>query len=122
MEHRREYAGSRVFRGGNGICLHSMGKLPVLQIRRTFGDVLLSIGAMTVLLAILVSINDRVRNEVATRLTAARAHTALAELVADAHDIAAVVVDAARHQTIEQAPLVIFVIAASILVVFMLRL
>jgi len=122
MEHRREYAGSRAFRGGNGICLCGMGKLPVLQIRRTFSDVLLSIGAMSVLLAILISINDRVRSEVTTRLTAAHAHTELAELVADAHDIAAVVVDAARHQTIEHAPLVIFVIAATILVFFMLRL
>jgi hypothetical protein len=94
----------------------------MIRIRRYFGDALISIAALAVLLTILASMNDRVRQEVTIRMNAAQAQSDLNAIAADAHAVGAIVLDAARSQTIEHAPLVIFVIAAFVLVAFMLRL
>ena len=94
----------------------------MVRVRRYFGDALISIAALTVLLTVLAAMNDRVRQEVSMRMNTAQAHSDLNQIAADAHDIGAIVVEAARSQTIEHAPLVIFVLAACVLVAFMLRL
>jgi len=94
----------------------------MVNIRRFFGDALISIGALAVLLTVIASMNDRVRQEVSMRLVPGQAQTDLNQVASDVHDIGAIVVDAARSQTIEHAPLVIFVLAAFVLVAFMLRL
>ena len=94
----------------------------MVRIRRTFSDALISVSALAVLLTVLASVNERVRHEVSVRLTTAHAQTDLSAVVADVHAAAGIVVDAARNQTLEHAPLVIFVLAAFVLVAFMLRL
>jgi hypothetical protein len=73
------------------------------------------------LLAGLVSVDDRVRQQVGLRLTAASARHELSSAGVQVHDLVAVIVDAARHQSIEHAPMMLFVLAASVLFVFMLR-
>jgi hypothetical protein len=88
--------------------------------RGRIGDVLLSIGALAVLLLALVSVDDRVREQVALRL-AARPSTELAAAGAQMRDMTAVVLNAVRDQSLEHAPLMIFVLAATVLVLFMLR-
>ena len=92
----------------------------VARARRTFGDALISTGAVIVLLLALVAIDDRVREQVSLRFKTAPT----ADLVSagsQVQDLATVMFEAARHQSIQHAPLVIFVVAASFLTLFMLR-
>jgi hypothetical protein len=93
----------------------------MVHIRRTFNDALISIVALTALLVVLASVNERVRHEVSLRLNGDRAQTELAGAAASVQRLAGVVVDAARDQTIEHAALAIFVVAAGVLTIFMLR-
>jgi hypothetical protein len=93
----------------------------MVHIRRTVNDALISIVALTALLVVLASVNERVRHEVSLRLNGNRAQTELAGAAANFQHLAGVVVDAARDQTIEHAALAIFVVAAGVLTIFMLR-
>jgi hypothetical protein len=93
----------------------------MVHIRRTVNDALISIVALTVLLVVLASVNDRVRHEMSLRMNGDRAQTELAGAAANVQHLAGVVVDAARDQTIEHAALAIFVVAAGVLTIFMLR-
>jgi hypothetical protein len=88
--------------------------------RRPFGDALLSIGALAILLFALVSVDDRVREQVSLRLSA-RPSVELATAGAQVRDLTSVVFRAARDQSIDHAPLLIFSLAATVLVLFMLR-
>ena len=88
--------------------------------RRPFGDALLSIGALAILLFALVSVDERVREQVSLRLSA-RPSVELAAAGAQVRDLTSVVFQAARDQSIEHAPLLIFALAATVLVLFMLR-
>jgi hypothetical protein len=88
--------------------------------RRVFGDGLISIGAIAALLTILVAVDDRVRERFSGQFAAApTAH--LAGAGSHVREVASVVFDAARDQSIEHAPLMIFVLAATVLVLFMVR-
>ena len=88
---------------------------------RVFKDALISGAALIILLVALVAIDDRVR----ARFEAAvqgdlssdvRSATSMAS------DVAGVLVIAARDQSIDHAPMVVFVFAATVLVLGMLRL
>ena len=92
----------------------------VARARRTFGDALISTGAVVLLLLTLVAIDDRVREQLSLRFRT----TPTADLVnagTRVQDLATVVFSAVRDQSIAHAPLVIFVVAATLLTVFMLR-
>ena len=93
----------------------------MVRIRRAVNDALISIVALTVLLAVLATVNARVRHEVSLRLNGDRAQTEISGAAANVQHLAGVVVDAARDQTIEHAALAIFVFAAGVLTIFMLR-
>lgn len=90
------------------------------RISRGLGEAAISVGALGALLMTLVAVDDRVREQVTIRfgggasaqLTAASSHV---------RDLGAVIMDAMRDQSIEHAPLLIFVLAATVLVLFMLR-
>ena len=88
--------------------------------RRPFRDAMLSIGALAVLLLALVAVDDRVREQLALRL-AKPPSAELASAGERLRDLATVVLEAARDQSLEHAPLMIFVLAATVLVLFMLR-
>jgi hypothetical protein len=88
--------------------------------RRRFGQALMSMAAVGVLFVSLVALDDRVREQLSLRFDdhpSAQLATAGSEL----RDMTTVVIDAARDQSIEHAPLMIFVLAATVLLLFMLR-
>jgi len=90
------------------------------RMSRGIGEAAVSVGALGALLMTLVAVDDRVREQVTVRfsggasqqLTAAGSHV---------RDLGGVIMDALRDQSIEHAPLLIFVLAATVLVLFMLR-
>jgi hypothetical protein len=95
--------------------------LLVVHIKRPIGDALISVGALAMLLAVLVSVDDRVRQQVSLRFTGGTAQSELRGVGVQVRDLTAVVISAARHQSIEHAPMVLFVLAAGVLFFFMLR-
>jgi hypothetical protein len=89
--------------------------------RRALGEATISLLALVVLLVALVSVDDRVRERVA-RILGTRPNSA--ELVGAGKEISgvvAVVLDAVKDQSMAHAPLVIFALVATVLVLFMLR-
>ena len=94
----------------------------MVRIKRAFGDALISVAALIALVLMLASFDVRVREQLSMRLGSGRAATTQ---VADAgvmiRDLTSVVTEAVRDQSIEHAPLVIFVLAATVLMLFMLR-
>ncbi len=89
--------------------------------RRVVGDTLISMGALAALLTTLVLIDGRVREQVSLRIGGGHASTDLVDAGSRVRDLASVVIDAARGQSIEHAPMFIFVLVATVLVLFMLR-
>jgi hypothetical protein len=88
--------------------------------RRAFVEVLMSVGAITLLLITLVALDVRVREQLTHRLVgrpSAEVSTSINYVRNAAHVLAA----AARTQSFAHAPLLIFALAASVLFVFMLR-
>ena len=88
--------------------------------RRAFGEGLMSAGALALLMLTLIAIDDRVREQVWLRLSASPA-TQLSSAGANVRDLTTVVFEAAHDQSVEHAPLLIFGLAATVLVLFMLR-
>jgi hypothetical protein len=90
--------------------------------RRAFGDALISLGALACLLLVLVASNDRVRQQVSLRFGSGPHGSAdLVNAGTQVSDLVTVIAQAARDQSLDHAPLMIFVLAASVLVLFMLR-
>ena len=88
--------------------------------RRVFGEALMSAGSVAVLLIVLVAVDDRVREQISQRFMTRPS----VELASAGHQISSftsVIIAAARGQSIAHAPLLIFALAASVLVLFMLR-
>ena len=88
--------------------------------RRVVTDALVSAAALTALLLALVAFDDRIREQIFLRVSAGPT-AQLADLGSRVRDVAAILASAARNQSIEHAPLMIFVLAATVLVLFMLR-
>lgn len=90
--------------------------------RRALEDGLISAAGVLVILVGLVVLDARVRERVEEVLAPGQPQVELARASARASRTAAIVADAVRHQTIEQAPLVVFVAAGGGLFLAMLRL
>ena len=88
--------------------------------RRSVRDALMSLGSVVVLLIALVAVDDRVREQLSQKLMK-RPTVELASAGHQVRDITSVVAEAARHQSLEHAPLLIFTLAAGVLTLFMLR-
>lgn len=88
--------------------------------RRQLREVVLSVGAVVLLLLLLTAMDDRVRDQVSLRVVA-HPTVELASAGRQARDLTTVIVEAARYQTIGHAPLLIFTMAAAVLMLFMLR-
>lgn len=90
--------------------------------RRVMSDLLLSACALSVLLVALVAFDGRVRDEVRTRLNApARASSDLAVVAGQARSLAGVLVESVKDQSRNHGPMMIMVVAGSVLTLFMLR-
>jgi hypothetical protein len=88
--------------------------------RRAFGEALMSAGTVVMLLLILVAVDDRVRNELSLRVMS-HPTAGLAAAGQQARDLTTVLAQAARDQSLAHAPLLIFALVATVLVLFMLR-
>jgi hypothetical protein len=88
--------------------------------RRQLREVVLSVGAVVLLLLLLTAMDDRVRDQVSLRVVA-HPTVELASAGRQARDLTTVIAEAARYQTIGHAPLLIFTLAAAVLMLFMLR-
>jgi hypothetical protein len=87
--------------------------------RRALGDAAISAAALIILLVMLVSVDDRVRDHLAGVFSPSTSEVADARK--EISGVVAVVVDAIKDQSVNHAPLVIFGVAATVLVLFMLR-
>lgn len=90
--------------------------------RRAFGDALISAAALVVLLVGLVAIDDRVRDRVLSVIRTGEVSSSVGSVTSIASDVAGVLMMAARDQSLDHAPLAVFVVAATALVLAMLRL
>jgi len=87
--------------------------------RLALSDVLLSLGALSILLLMLMALDTNVREQISMRLAAPSASAHSAQVTAG--EMAALVAGAVRDQSIAHAPLTMFVVAATVLLLFMLR-
>jgi hypothetical protein len=87
------------------------------RLRHGLGEALISLGAVGGLIAILVSVDDRVR-EYAERMLTWPSMSAAGDR---ATDLGSVLLIALRDQTVNHAPLAIFVVAGVALFLFMFR-
>lgn len=91
------------------------------RIRRAFGDALISVAALVALTLMLAAFDGRLREQISLRIGTGRASAQVADAGVAVRNLTGVVVDAVRDQSIEHAPLVIFVLGATVLMLFMLR-
>jgi hypothetical protein len=88
--------------------------------RRVFGDAMISLCALLLLLILLVSIDPRVREQM-SGVWDSRGASAIHGVSSQMREVSTVVLSAARDHSIDNAPLMIFALAATVLVLFMLR-
>ena len=86
--------------------------------RRVFGDAVISFGAVMALLVMLVSVDPRVRYQLSSAWDGSGATTSVSK---DLVEVSSVVLQALQDHGIANAPLMIFALAATVLVLFMLR-
>ena len=90
--------------------------------RRAFSDALISAAALVVLLIGLMVIDDTVRERLVSVVQNADVSSSVGSVVNTAGNLAGVTLMAARDQSLDHAPLAVFVVAATVLVLAMLRL
>jgi hypothetical protein len=88
--------------------------------RGAIGDALISCGAIVLLVGILLAMDGRVREQVSLRF-AARPATQVTQASGQLHDLASIVYNVVRDQASEHTTLTIFIVAATVLTVFMVR-
>ena len=88
--------------------------------RRVYGDALVSGGVLLVVLGLLVSVDERVREQVSAAAAGGWSST-LADFGTRLQEAGSSVADAARTQSIDHAPLLIFVLVATVLLLAMVR-
>ena len=88
--------------------------------RRVFGDALISLGALLLLLLMLVTVDPRVREQLSD-VWGSSGTSAVTSVRHQVREVSSVVMSAAADHSIDNAPLMIFALAATVLVLFMLR-
>lgn len=110
-----------MFAGRNNIC-HSCSwkqfRVMKSRYRRVWGDAVMSAGVFAIVLIVLVSVDDRVREHVQTRMTET---ATLGGAAAQLGETGSVLWDAVRTQSVEHAPMMTFVVIAAVLLLCMLR-
>jgi hypothetical protein len=91
-------------------------------VRRVFKDALVSAGALLIVLTALMAIDGRVRAQIGAAVSGAASPEGVTGAGGKVLYLAGVVTSAARDQSINHAPMVIFVVAATVLVTLTLRL
>jgi hypothetical protein len=91
------------------------------NLRRTLGDLLLSVCALIVIASVLIAFDSRVREQVTLRMTSAQASSDVAAAESHAKRLTAMIAVVAKEQVQQHAPMTIFLVVATVLTVFMLR-
>ena len=89
--------------------------------RRRFYDLLMSAGAVLLLLVILAAVDGRIRDQVTMRIGRTQSPAAVVDIGTMVRDVASGAVDVMRNETQMHATLMVFVLAATVLTVLMLR-
>jgi hypothetical protein len=82
---------------------------------------MISLCAVLLLLLMLVTVDPRVREQVAGVWASPTSSPAVASISHQVREVTSVVVSAARDRGIDNAPLIIFALVSTVLVLFMLR-
>jgi hypothetical protein len=88
--------------------------------RRVYREALMSAGTVAILLLVLYAFDDRVRDQVSRRVIAHPSQE-VASVGRQASNLTNAIAVTARDQSRGHAPLLIFTLAAGVLVLFMLR-
>jgi hypothetical protein len=88
--------------------------------RRLVREALMSVGTVVLLLLVLIAVDDRVRDQVMRRVVA-HPSMEVESVWRQVTTFTSVIASAARDQSLGHAPLLIFTLAAAVLVLFMLR-
>jgi hypothetical protein len=88
--------------------------------RRAWGEALMTVGTLTILLMVLVAVDGRVREQVSMRVLS-RPTVQIEAAGQGARDLTSVIAEVVRDQSLTHAPLLIFALAATVLTLFMLR-
>jgi hypothetical protein len=88
--------------------------------RRVYREALMSAGTLAILLLVLIAFDDRVRDQVSRRVIAHPSQE-LASVGRQAGNLTNAIAVVARDQSRGHGPLLIFTLAAGVLVLFMLR-
>ena len=89
--------------------------------RRVFNDAMVSAAGLGALLALLVAVDSRVREQLMVQLRGGRAPADVAVAESQLRTFLSVIVDAVSDAMMLHTTLAIFVIVAAVLTVFMLR-
>jgi hypothetical protein len=87
---------------------------------RGFREALMSVGTVAVLVLVLVAVDDRVRERLSEQVTA-HPSVEVASMGRQVRDFTSVIAQSARHQSIGHVSMLMFTLAAAVLVLFMLR-
>lgn len=85
--------------------------------RYLWSDTLATIGVLVFVLAVLISVDERVREQTAAIMTPGT----VASIPAQLREVGSALVEAAQTQSLEHAPLMSFVVVATALLLAMLR-
>jgi hypothetical protein len=90
--------------------------------RRAISDGLLSACALATLLVVLMAFDGRVREQVRMQFdSSARASSEVASVGLQARELVDVIIEAAKVQSRQHRPLMLVVLAGTVLTIFMLR-
>jgi hypothetical protein len=89
--------------------------------RRAFSDVLMSMGAMSLVLIVLIAFDGQLREQVRQRVGRSHSQTELVTVGEQARDVVNVAVQIVRAETEQHTTLVLFLLAATVLTFFMVR-
>ncbi|HWW89047.1 MAG TPA: hypothetical protein VNZ26_35885 [Vicinamibacterales bacterium] len=92
-----------------------------LRLRRWLTDALLTAGALMLVLAVLIGFDSRVREQVNDQIHGRRAASEIVSAGNGIRELATTIVQVAKDQSEEHASMMILAVAASVLVLFMLR-
>jgi hypothetical protein len=109
--------------GGGGTAIAFQPELRSVmnnRVRRTVTDTLISASAIALVFIVLVAADIRVREQV-TRLTQGGPVSSVAAVRMQVREVGAVMYTAAKHRSIDHGPLLVFVGAAGVLLLAMLR-
>lgn len=88
-----------------------------IRARHLWNDTVATIGVLVFVLAVLISVDERVREQTAEIMSPGTVVSIPAQL----REVGSALVDAAQTQSLEHAPLMSFVVVATVLLLGMMR-